>query len=160
VEYYRQNATSCHWLSMRLNCLTGLTSGIAGIAKKWLIICTFLLLGPLCHVFPCSTVLALGQRTRRCLFYMLYIITPYIIVLDGQFLIVSAHRCSGLLLATVSPSYCLTFVIVYIRKSWKYFFILFFTFFHFFVKKLKKERSSTCRTTFLTSPQKYMHYYK
>ncbi len=112
VEYYGQNATSCHHLSIWLNCLTGLTSGIASIAEKWLVICTFLLSGPLSHIFPHSAVLALGQRMRRCLFYMLHIIMPHIIILDGQFLIVLAHRCSGLLLATVSPSYCLMFIII------------------------------------------------
>ncbi len=47
---------------MRLNCLTGLVSGIAGIAKKWLVTCMFLILCLLCLVCLHALYLVLGQR--------------------------------------------------------------------------------------------------
>ena len=93
----------CHCLSMRLNCLTGLINGIASIAKKLLTTCMFPLSIPLCLVFPYSIHLALGQRRSR-LFPLSHIIVSPFNTLDGPPLIVSVHRCPGLLLAMVQPS--------------------------------------------------------
>jgi len=64
-------------------------NGIASIAEKWLIICTFQLLVLLYLVCPHSVLLALGQRMRSHMFPLFHITISYV-VLDGL------------------PSYCLS----------------------------------------------------
>jgi len=71
----------CHCLSKWLNCHTGLASGIASIAKKWLVIYTFLLLTPLCLISLHSVCLTLGQRRSHPYLFAPYI-TPIIITFD------------------------------------------------------------------------------
>ncbi len=64
----------------------------------------FLLLIPLCPGCLCLVLLALGQRSPLLHIYPIIIsCMPHIIVLDGQFPIVLAHGCPGLLFDTAQP---------------------------------------------------------
>ncbi len=97
---------------MWLNCHTGLARGIAGITKKWLVTCMFLLSVPLCLAYPSLILLALGQRMMRHS-YMFRSIASHVI-LDGLPSYCLSSLLSQLIVSygTASPycsttSYCL-----------------------------------------------------
>ncbi len=74
---------NCHHLSMWLNCLTGLASGIAGIAMKWHVMCMFLMSVPLSPISLRSLCLALGQRQGWMSCSSLISLIPMFAALEG-----------------------------------------------------------------------------